>query len=123
MAESAAKKYLIIIQAGEKDVGRVYHGLTYGQQLHFAGYEVKIFFDGLGPQWIPKLEEPDHIFHPVFKAIQSLGIIQGACKYCAKFFDVQDDVEKAGLSLEGGAQDDHLSIVKYVNNGYALIII
>lgn len=118
-----AEKYLIIIHAGEQDVGRVYHALIYGQQLYFAGYEVKIFFDGFGGQWIPKLEEPDQIFHSVFKAIQSLGIIQGACKYCAKFFNVEEDVEKAGLSLEGGAQVDHLNIVKYVNDGYSLVVI
>lgn len=116
------EKFLIVIQAGQQDVGRAFHGLTYGQELYDEGYEVKIYFDGMGTQWIKAFDDPSHIFHSVFKEVQKLGIIQGACGYCTSFFDIEEEVNTAGVYIVGGAKDGHFSFVEHIKEGYTPII-
>lgn len=118
-----ADKFLIIVQAGAQDMGRAVHGLTYGQELHEAGYEVKIFFDGAGTTWVKEFEKADNPFNPVFKQVMKLGIIQGACQACAGFFDVADDVENAGVALVNETASGHSSLAKYVKEGFYPIVL
>jgi predicted peroxiredoxin len=116
-------KFLIVIHAGPDDIGKAFHGLTYGQELHEEGYEVKIYFDGLGPTWIKELNNPSHIFHSVFKEVQKLGIISGSCGYCTSFLKVDEEANAAGVFLVGGTKDGHFSFVEHIKEGYTPIII
>jgi len=119
-----SNKYLIIIQAGQQDVGKAVHGLLYGQELHEAGFTVEIVFDGAGTMWVKELEKPDHPFHAVFKEVMKLGIVKGGCQACAGFFDVAEETQEAGVSLIGEAKTGgHLPFGQYVKDGYLPIIL
>ncbi|WP_199615900.1 DsrE family protein [Paenibacillus alkalitolerans] len=119
-----ANKYVIIIQAGQQDVGRAVHGLLYGQELHEAGYSVDVSFDGAGTIWVKELEKPAHPFNPVFKQAMKSGIVKGGCQACSGFFEVEEEVKKAGVSLVGSeASGGHLPFAQYIKDGYFPIIL
>ncbi|HZG86529.1 hypothetical protein [Paenibacillus sp.] len=119
-----ANKYLIIIQAGQQDAGRAVHGLLYGQELHEAGYEVDVLFDGAGTAWVKEFETPEHPFHPVFKQTMKLGILKGGCQACSGFFEVADEVQNAGLPLVGAeGSGGHIPFAQYIKDGYFPIIL
>ncbi|MFT9846042.1 hypothetical protein [Aneurinibacillus sp. REN35] len=118
-------KFVVIIQAGAHDGGKALHGLLYGQELHEAGYEVEILFDGAGTTWVSELEKPDHIFNPVYKQVMKLGIIKGGCQACSGFFDVEDAV---GSGVGFAATDEstsgkHIDFAGYIKNGFQPIIL
>jgi predicted peroxiredoxin len=117
-----SQKFLIVIQAGPQDMGRALHGLTYGQELHEAGHEVEIYFDGTGTKWIKEFGDITHPFYYVFANVMKLGIIKGACGYCSNFFNLSDEISSAGISLADGAKEGHMSLSKHVEEGFQLVI-
>lgn len=119
-----ANKYVIIVQANQQDVGKAVHGLLYGQELHEAGIEVEIVFDGLGTQWPNEFSKADHPFNALFKQVSKLGIIKGGCQACSDFFDVKEEIEDAGLSLVGNEETGgHIPFAQYVLDGYSPVVL
>ncbi|MCR2805635.1 hypothetical protein [Paenibacillus soyae] len=119
-----ANKYLIVIQSNQHDVGKAVHGLLYGDELHDAGFEVEIVFDGLGTQWPEAFNQLEHPFHPLFKKVMKKGIIKGGCQACSTFFDVGEQVENAGLALVGNeATGGHIPFVRYMKDGFVPIVL
>jgi len=49
------------------------------------------------------------------------GLIDGACGFCANFFEVDDEVEAAGIALDGGADEHGPDIAGLVEDGYQII--
>lgn len=120
----ATNKYLIIIQANQQDVGKAVHGLLYGQELHDEGFEVEIVFDGLGTTWPSELSKADHPFNPLFKQVTKSGIIKGGCQACSGFFEVEEEIKEAGVSLVGNEKTGgHLPFAQYIKNGFSPIIL
>lgn len=119
-----ANKYVVIIQAGAQDAGRAVHGLLYGQELHEAGYQVEVLFDGAGTTWVKEFEKADNPFNPVFKQVMKLGIVKGGCQACSGFFDVAEDVKGAGLPLVGEQKSGgHIPFAQYIKDGFQPIIL
>lgn len=116
-------KFVVIIQAGEQDAGKALHGLLYGQELHEAGYEVEIVFDGAGTTWVKEFEKPEHMFNPVYKQVMKLGIIKGGCQACSGFFEVAEEVS-SGVGLIGSEKSGgHLDFAGYIKKGFYPIIL
>lgn len=114
------KKYAILVHAFESEGAKALHSLLYAQELHQAGHEVKIIFDGAGTVWIKKFEDPENKYNPLYKAVKELGVISGACEYCAGAFGVGEEVKQAGikaLSESGG----HPSLAHLINDDYQII--
>jgi hypothetical protein len=120
----AANKYVIIIQANQQDVGNAVHGLLYGQELHDEGFEVEIVFDGLGTQWPNELSKADHPFNALYKQVMKSGIIKGGCQACSGFFEVEEEIKEAGVSLVGNEKTGgHIPFAQYIKNGFSPIIL
>jgi predicted peroxiredoxin len=68
--EMDMKKVAIFVHAGENELGRAVHGLVYADEIHSAGGEVKLIFDGQGTLWIPRFEDPNHPMHPLYKKLK-----------------------------------------------------
>ena len=117
-------KYVIIIQSNEHDVGKAVHGLLYGQELHEAGFEVDILFDGLGTKWPNEFSKADHPFHSLYKQVMKTGILKGGCQACSGFFEVEEEVVSAGLSLVGSEKTGgHIPFAEYMQKGYLPIVL
>ncbi|MFC5452420.1 DsrE family protein [Paenibacillus aestuarii] len=114
------KKVAIIVHATENEMGRAAHALLYAQELNEANIEVKIYFDGQGTVWIKTLEDPSHMFNPLYKAVKSSGVIAGACESCADTFGITDDVKAAGIDTLAEV-DGHFSVAKLIAEGYQII--
>jgi hypothetical protein len=114
------KKVAIIVHATENEGGRVSHALLYGQELHEANFDVKIYFDGQGTTWVKTLEDPSHMFNPLYKAAKELGLIAGVCNFCANVFGVTEDAKSAGLPTFADVEG-HLSISKLIADDYQII--
>ncbi|QGQ97334.1 hypothetical protein EHS13_21810 [Paenibacillus psychroresistens] len=120
----STNKYLIIIQANQQDMGKAMHGLLYGQDLHEAGMEVEVYFDGAGTQWPNEFSKPDHIINPLYKQVMKTGILKGGCGACAGFFDVEEEVQQAGLKLVGSETNSgHLNFSQFMKDGFVPIIL
>jgi hypothetical protein len=117
--EMNMKKVAIFVHAGENELGRAVHGLLYAQEIHEAGGEVKLIFDGQGTLWIPRFEDPSHPMNPLYKKVKGLGVIE-ACESCAGAFNVQEDIKKANISSSKG-NDGHASIAELINADYQII--
>lgn len=98
------------------------HALLYVQELYEAGHEVKVIFDGAGTVWIKKFEDEKHPHNPLYKAVKRLGVITGACQYCAGAFGVENDVKQAGIPTLGDVQG-HPSLSKLVDEGFQILIL
>ena len=115
------KKFAFVVQASKNEPAKALHGLLYAQELHEAGHEVKVIFDGAGTTWVKEFEDPDNHFHPIYKAVKKLGIIAGACEYCAGAYGVADEVKKAGPVL--GERNGHPSLAQLIADDFQLIVL
>ncbi|MFC5452390.1 DsrE family protein [Paenibacillus aestuarii] len=113
-------KVAIIVHATENEMGRALHALLYAQELHEAKIEVKVYFDGQGTVWVKTMEDPSHMFNPLYKAVKATGILAGACGSCADAFGVTQDIQAAGINTLAEAEG-HFSVAKLVADGYQII--
>ena len=83
-------KVSVVLLAGTEahsDLARVLNALELVKEAKEAGDEVELVFDGAGVAWIPRLEDPEHKLHQVFRAVKDR--VAGACEFCTGAFDVR----------------------------------
>jgi len=109
-----------IIYAGTEtgaDRGRLLNGLEaareFSESLNHTG---EVIFDGAGTRWVPRLEDPDHEFHDLYRSIEDIA----HCEYCADAFGVTPEVEEAGVTVYGG-HDGHPSFASLLSDEYEVI--
>ena len=120
------EKFAIILQAGNETnegMSRAAHALLYATELAEAGYKVVLIFDGAGTGWANELRKPEHPLHGKYLRIQELGMIEEICDDCADEFDVKDQLEPRQLNLLSGEYHGHPSLVKWVAQGYQVIVL
>ena len=113
-------KFAIVAQPQKDDPGRALHSLLYAKQLHEAGHDVALYYDGEGTAWIGRFESPDYPYHDVYNEVQEAGLIGGACRYCAGQFGATDAVEASAVEF-ADHDDDHPSIARMVGEGRTII--
>lgn len=120
----STNKYIIIVQAGKQDMARALHGLLYGIELHEAGIEAELYFDGAGTYWPTEFAKPDHELNPQYKQALKTGIIKGGCTACSGFFEVEEEMQQAGVPLAGSeASGGHLPFAQYIKEGFIPVIL
>ena len=115
-------KYAILAQPQKTDMGRAVHSLLYTKQLHDAGHEVALYYDGEGTTWIGRFEDKGFKYHDLYRAVQGAGLIAGACTYCAGAFGVSDQVAASPVPFVDH-DDGHPSIAKLIAEGRTIITI
>ncbi|TAH74958.1 MAG: hypothetical protein EWM47_00830 [Anaerolineaceae bacterium] len=93
------------------------HILMNALDLHDAGAEVKIIFEGQSVTLVPVLEKENNHF---YNKAKEAGIIAGICLACSKVLEVYDDNLSSGLAM----LDDmygHAGMRKYIEEGYEVI--
>jgi hypothetical protein len=116
------KKFAILVHASESEGAKAVHSLLYAQELHEAGNEVKVIFDGAGTTWVKKFEDPESPYNPLYKAVKKSGVLAGACEYCAGALGVENEVRQSGirtLNDSGG----HPSLAQLIAGDYQIIIL
>lgn len=113
-------KFAILIHAGPQELARALHGLLYALDLHEAGHEARIIFDGAGTTWVRTFADPEHKYHDVYQRARNLGLISAVCEYCAGAFGVAAEVKQSGLPLSGES-GGHPSVADLVQAGFTLM--
>lgn len=102
-------------------MGRAAHSLLYTKELHEAGHQVKLIFDGGGTGWVPELNDEDHLLHPLFKEVRDAGLIGGACDFCMGAFKVDKlKVQEAKIAAVSEYMG-HPSVARLIGEGYQVI--
>ncbi len=126
-AEAEAGKFAVILQAGTKSedgAARAKHFFLYARELHEKGHEVVAIFDGAGTLWAEELskEDSNSFLKKDYEAFKQKGIVEIICDYCAGAFEVKEPLQERGANLVGD-YEGHPSVVKWVEQGYQLIIL
>ncbi len=113
-------KIAILVHASESEGAKALHSLLYAQELHEAGHEVQVIFDGAGTVWVKKFEDPENKYNPLYKSVKNLGVITGACEYCAGAFGVKNEVRKSGIRSLGEI-NGHPSLASLIAKDFQII--
>ncbi len=95
------------------------HVLLNAAQLHEAGLEVKVIFEGASVRLVKVFEEENN---PVYRAVKDAGLIAGICLACAKTLGVYEDAAKSGLPFLSD-MNGHAGMKQYVLHGYQVVSI
>jgi len=115
-------KFAILAQPQKTDMGRAVHSLLYARQLHEAGHDVALYYDGEGTTWIGQFEDPSFKYHDLYRAVLGAGVIAGACTYCASVFGAREAVAASPVPFVDHDQG-HPSIARLVGEGRTIITI
>jgi len=115
-----AKAAIVILAGtdGHENLGRLANALEAAKEFAESdGDELELIFDGAGTQWIPELEDEDHDYHGLYRAVRD---DVGVCGYCSNAFGVGDAVADAGLETLDD-YEGHPSIRSLVDDDYEII--
>ena len=104
--------------AGHGNSSIIYRALRTAQELHEAGDEVQIVFDGAGTEALAAISQPGHDLYRIFEKVRSL--IAGACAGCAQSYGVKEKLAEAGFTLLRDYRGE-ASMAKYIHDGYQVI--
>ena len=106
------------------DNGRTIHALKLAKGLKEAGAEVVLVFEGEGVSWLPRFLNRGEDSHPFVKnygsVFDEVRPLVRACNMCCKRFNVYEQVQAAGIPIDGEGRD-HIDIARYVIDGYQVI--
>ncbi len=113
-------KAAVVVLAGTEsisDMGRVVNAMEAVKEFEENDDDVKLIFDGSGTQWIGELEDPEHDYYELYRSVKDTISV---CDYCVSAFQVDEEVEKAGVPRKD-EYEGHPSIRTLTNQGYNII--
>jgi len=115
-------KIAIVVYGNLEGPGKsaIYRAMMFAQELHRAGDDVVLVFDGAGSVAAAELSLPGNNLHPIYLDVRDR--IRGVCRYCAKSYGVLDAVRASGLPL---LDDDrgHASLRALLNEGRQIVTV
>ncbi len=121
-----AGKYVLVLHAGNETnegMARASHALLYARELAENGYDVVLIFDGAGAGWASELEKEDNPLHKQYIKFQELGVVEEICDYCAGKFNVKDSLSERQKKSLVGDYEGHPSLVRWIEQGYQILIL
>lgn len=120
-------KYVIVLQAGpetHEGMARALHAFLYAKELKEHGHDVVLVFDGAGTAWAAQLSDPQSSskLKPMYEALQSQGITQIICDFCATAFQVHEALTTRQAPL-AAQYAGHPSIAQWADRGYQILIL
>lgn len=112
---STRRKILFYGMTGEKMCYQ--HILMNAMDLHSAGAEVKIIFEGASVKLVSLLEEERN---PLYIRAKDAGIMAGVCLACSKVLGVYEQNKKSGLVMLNDMLG-HAGAKSYIQDGYKVI--
>lgn len=109
------EKILFYGMTGEKMCFQ--HILLNALDLHEAGKEVKIIFEGASVTLIPSFESEKN---PLYIKAKELGLIAGICLACSKVMEVYEQNKETGLPMLDDMKG-HAGMKEYTNQGFSVV--
>ncbi len=114
---SRMTKVLFYGMSGEKMCFQ--HILLNALDLHAAGKEVKVIFEGQSVKLVSVFEKEEH---PLYNKAKQAGIIAGVCTACSKAMGVYEQNVASGLPMLSD-MSGHAGMKGFIEDGYAVISI
>lgn len=111
------KKILLYGMTGEKSC--FLHVLLNAAQLHEAGHEARIIFEGASVRLVTVFEEEKN---PVYLKVKGAGLIAGVCLACARTLGVYEGAAKSGLPFLSD-MNGHAGMKPFLENDYEVVSI
>lgn len=116
------KKFVIFVHAKEDEGAKAAHALIYAKELHEAGIQVRIVFDGAGVKSLAAFaENTERPTHQLYLHLKGLGVIAGVCEFCSTQMGVLESIQATGIP-QLNEINGHPSIARYVNEGFTPIV-
>lgn len=116
------KKFVIFVHAKEDEGAKAAHALLYAQELHDAGIEVKLVFDGAGVKSLAAFaSNTERPTHQLYLKMKELGVIAGVCEFCSTQMGVEEPIRLTGIP-QLNEINGHPSIARYVLEGFTPIV-
>ena len=115
---SPLKVAVVIYEPLSGDVSRLYRGLKTALELHEAGDDIVLLFDGSGVESLAAISDPNNPMHPILKELSDR--VQGACGFCANSHKVTDTIKEHGWTLLTDYKGE-ASIRKLLVDGYQVL--
>jgi len=112
------KVAVVVYEPLSGDVSRVYRGLRTALELHEAGDDIALLFDGSGVETLAAISDPANQMHPLLTALADR--VQGACAFCAGSHKVADTIKEHGWNLLTDFKGE-ASVRKLLAAGYHVI--
>src|SRR5690554_2696141 len=109
------KKILFYGMTGEQMCFQ--HILMNALDLHSAGGEVKIIFEGASVKLVPQFEKENN---PLYNKAKKAGLIVGICLACSKVLEVYEENLKTELPMLED-MNGHAGMKKYLDEDYEVI--
>lgn len=116
------EKIVLLLFAGTDGPCRLQHAVLFARDAVQRGVEARIVFEGQAPQWLVPFAAGEHQLRPLFEQARSEGLIDGVCKACAAANGALEAAKQLDLPLLSDAFG-HVSLAKYVANGYQAVVI
>jgi predicted peroxiredoxin len=119
-------KYVIVLQAGnETNEGgaRAMHALLYAGELLSSGYDVVLVFDGAGTGWANELSKSEHPLNELYSELKKKGIMEEVCDHCAEHLKVKEKLSDEQKALLIGEYKGHPSLVRWIRQGYHILVL
>lgn len=99
-------------------LSRTYRALGFAAELMAAEDDVTIVFDGGGSETLALMLDPAHDLHRDW--MRAAPALRGACRYCAKAYEVMDKLKAAGVPLLG-EDKGHASLRSLLEEGRQIV--
>jgi len=117
-------QYAILLNAGPDRPAVAGNGFNYAIELASAGHDVQLFLDGKATKWPAAFaSDPDRPFSHEWEQVQTLGLLTGACGYCASAFDATDAYDDSDINLLSEGTDHAPAVADLATDGYELVTI
>jgi hypothetical protein len=113
-----AKK--IVLVAFNGDPMCFVHVLLNGLDMDQKGYDVKVVIEGTATKLANELNDEKQPFSKLYSKLRDKNLIDCVCHACATKTGALDGVKSQGLPLCKDIKG-HPSLVKYIDQGYAVI--
>ncbi len=114
-----AKKFALFSFNGE--LACFSHVLLNAIDIYEKGYDVRIIIEGQSTKLLPEFRVKDAPFSALFNKVREKGLIDCVCRACAAKMGTLHDAEEMGLNIAGYLQG-HPSILKYIEDGYQVLL-
>lgn len=97
------------------------HALLNAVDMDDRGYEVRLIIEGSSTKLVPELTKEGKPFADLFAKVKDRGLIDCACKACSAKMGVLEDVQTAGIELNGEMQG-HPSVATHMEQGFEILV-
>lgn len=113
-------KVAIVVYSKLEGAGKsaVYRAMMFADELIRSGDDVTIVFDGAGSEALAQMIRADNDLNRVWK--KAAPALRGVCSYCAKAYDVKEELEAAAIPMLGDDKG-HASLRALLDEGRQIV--